>query len=222
MVYATQSTHKLLAGLSQASQILVQDAEHLKLDRTRFNEAYLMHTSTSPQYAIIASCDVAAAMMEQPGGGALVEESISEALDFRRRDGEGRQGIRQGLVVQDLGPDQIHLTQRLRQARGMVPGPTDKWHGFGKHRVRLQHARPDQGDHRHPKLDVNGRFEAGYSGVAGHQIPAEHGVVVEKTGLYSFFIMFTIGITGVAGTHFGHRAAAVRRWTTTRTSRCGG
>jgi arginine/lysine/ornithine decarboxylase len=24
---------------------------------------------------------------------------------------------------------------------------------------------------------------------------AEHGVIVEKTGLYSFFIMFTIGIT---------------------------
>ena len=43
-----------------------------------------MHTSTSPQYAIIASCDVAAAMMEPPGGTALVEESITEALDFRR------------------------------------------------------------------------------------------------------------------------------------------
>ncbi len=43
-----------------------------------------MHTSTSPQYSIIASCDVAAAMMEPPGGTALVEESIMEALDFRR------------------------------------------------------------------------------------------------------------------------------------------
>ena len=43
-----------------------------------------MHTSTSPQYSIIASCDVAAAMMEPPGGTALVEESIVEALDFRR------------------------------------------------------------------------------------------------------------------------------------------
>ena len=43
-----------------------------------------MHTSTSPQYSIIASCDVAAAMMEEPGGTALVEESITEAMDFRR------------------------------------------------------------------------------------------------------------------------------------------
>ena len=84
LVFSTQSTHKLLAGLSQASQILVQYSETRQLDRYRFNEAYLMHTSTSPQYAIIASCDVAAAMMEPPGGTALVEESIAEALDFRR------------------------------------------------------------------------------------------------------------------------------------------
>ena len=74
LVFATQSTHKLLAGISQASQILVQDSETRKLDKYRFNEAYLMHTSTSPQYAIIASCDVTAAMMEPPGGTALVEE----------------------------------------------------------------------------------------------------------------------------------------------------
>ena len=68
----------------QASQIIVQESETRKLDRNVFNEAYLMHTSTSPQYAIIASCDVAAAMMEPPGGTALVEESIREAMDFRR------------------------------------------------------------------------------------------------------------------------------------------
>src|SRR5574343_534684 len=61
MIFSTQSTHKLLAGLSQASQILVQDSDERKLDRDVFNEAYLMHTSTSPQYAIIASSDVAAA-----------------------------------------------------------------------------------------------------------------------------------------------------------------
>ena len=84
VVYATQSIHKLLAGISQASHVLVQDSQKTKLDRHLFNEAYLMHTSTSPQYSIIASCDVAAAMMEPPGGTALVEESIYEALDFRR------------------------------------------------------------------------------------------------------------------------------------------
>ncbi|MDP1008022.1 arginine decarboxylase, partial [Klebsiella pneumoniae] len=63
---------------------LVQDGSNRKLDTHRFNESYLMHSSTSPQYAIIASCDVAAAMMEPPGGKALVEESLLEAIDFRR------------------------------------------------------------------------------------------------------------------------------------------
>lgn len=62
-MFSTQSTHKLLAGLSQASQILVQNSEGRQLDRDVFNEAYLMHTSTSPQYSIIASCDVAAAII---------------------------------------------------------------------------------------------------------------------------------------------------------------
>lgn len=66
MIFATHSTHKLLAGISQASQILVREPLNKKLDRHTFNEAYLMHSSTSPQYAIIASCDVAAAMMEPP------------------------------------------------------------------------------------------------------------------------------------------------------------
>src|SRR5947199_2404724 len=84
IIFATHSTHKLLAGISQASQILVQESQTRKLDRNVFNEAYLMHSSTSPQYAIIASCDVAAAMMEAPGGPALVEESIAESMDFRR------------------------------------------------------------------------------------------------------------------------------------------
>lgn len=78
LIFSTQSTHKLLAGISQASQILVRESEKVKLDQDAFNEAYLMHTSTSPQYSIIASCDVAAAMMEAPGGRALVEESIFE------------------------------------------------------------------------------------------------------------------------------------------------
>ncbi len=52
-IYTTQSTHKCLAGMSQASQIHVRDA-HIKgqarrLEHDRFNEVFMMHTSTSPQ-----------------------------------------------------------------------------------------------------------------------------------------------------------------------------
>jgi arginine/lysine/ornithine decarboxylase len=84
ITFVTQSTHKLLAAWSQASMIHIQHAENRRLDMARFNDAFMMHTSTSPQYGIIASCDVAAAMMEQPAGRALVQETIDEALGFRR------------------------------------------------------------------------------------------------------------------------------------------
>ena len=47
-----------------------------------------------------------------------------------------------------------------------------------------------------PGLNVNGTFaEPGIPASVVTQYLAEHGIMVEKTGLYSFFIMFTIGIT---------------------------
>jgi arginine decarboxylase len=107
MIFSTQSTHKLLAGLSQASQVLVRESEKVKLDQDAFNEAYLMHTSTSPQYSIIASCDIAAAMMEAPGGHALVEESIFEALDFRRAMKKVDAEWGQDWWFQVWGPDEF-------------------------------------------------------------------------------------------------------------------
>ncbi len=82
-LFATQSTHKLLAALSQASYIHVRDGRR-PIDHARFNEAFMMHASTSPQYAIIASNDVAAAMMDGPSGEALTDESIREAVAFRQ------------------------------------------------------------------------------------------------------------------------------------------
>jgi lysine decarboxylase/arginine decarboxylase len=47
-----------------------------------------------------------------------------------------------------------------------------------------------------PGMDLNGKFaKTGIPASVVTKFLAEHGVVVEKTGLYSFFIMFTIGIT---------------------------
>ena len=64
--------------------IHVQDGGARQLDRDRFNEAFMMHISTSPQYSIIASLDVASAMMEGPAGRSLLQEMFDEALSFRR------------------------------------------------------------------------------------------------------------------------------------------
>ncbi|MEJ2804481.1 arginine/lysine/ornithine decarboxylase [Comamonadaceae bacterium PP-2] len=199
LVFATQSTHKLLAGISQASHVLVQDSQHRKLDRHLFNEAYLMHTSTSPQYAIIASCDVAAAMMEPPGGTALVEESILEALDFRR----AMRKVEEEFGDQDWwfkvwGPDNL-VDEGIGRADDWIIKDNEadaKWHGFGQLADGFNMLDPIKSTIVTPGLAMDGKFsETGIPASIVTKFLAEHGVIVEKTGLYSFFIMFTIGIT---------------------------
>ena len=79
--YATQSTHKVLSAFSQASMIHVNDPdfrEHL------FRENFNMHTSTSPQYGLIASLDVARkqAVME---GYKLLQRTLRLAQELRRQ-----------------------------------------------------------------------------------------------------------------------------------------
>jgi arginine decarboxylase len=196
MVFSTQSTHKLLAGLSQASQILVQDADQNRLDRDVFNEAYLMHTSTSPQYSIIASCDVAAAMMEAPGGTALVEESLKEALDFRRamRKVDEEWGTDWWFKV--WGPTDLS-EDGLEERDAWMLKANERWHGFGNLAEGFNMLDPIKATIITPGLDVEGDFsdEFGIPAAIVTKYLAEHGVIVEKTGLYSFFIMFTIGIT---------------------------
>jgi arginine decarboxylase len=195
MVFSTQSTHKLLAGLSQASQILIQDSSTRKLDRDVFNEAYLMHTSTSPQYAIIASCDVAAAMMEPPGGPALVEESIAEALDFRRAMRKVDAEFGDSWWFKVWGPDRL-AEEGIGEASDWVIKDSERWHGFGNIAEGFNMLDPIKATVITPGLGVEGDFDdSGIPAAIVTKYLAEHGIIVEKTGLYSFFIMFTIGIT---------------------------
>jgi arginine decarboxylase len=196
LIFSTQSTHKLLAGLSQASQILVQDALINKLDKELFNESYLMHTSTSPQYSIIASCDVAAAMMEEPGGTALVEESIMEALDFRRAMRKVDDEWGQDWWFKVWGPENS-LDEGIEDREFWMLHKNDKWHGFGKLSPNFNMLDPIKATIITPGLNLEGEFDndQGIPAMIVTKYLAEHGVIVEKTGLYSFFIMFTIGIT---------------------------
>jgi arginine decarboxylase len=195
MIFSTQSTHKLLAGLSQASQILVHESETVQLDRDSFNEAYLMHISTSPQYAIIASCDIAAAMMEPPGGTALVEESILEALDFRRAMKKVDQEWGKDWWFQVWGPENFGEEGIGSREDWMINGK-DEWHGFGKIESGFNMLDPIKATIVTPGLSLDGVFsDTGIPASIVTKYLAEHGVIVEKAGLYSFFIMFTIGIT---------------------------
>jgi arginine decarboxylase len=166
-----------------------------------------MHSSTSPQYAIIASCDVAAAMMEPPGGTALVEESILEALDFRRamRKVEGEFGKDEWwfkvwgpekLVDEGIGRADDWIMKGEKENKRKSKKSPRNWHGFGDLADGFNMLDPIKSTIVTPGLDLEGNFaETGIPASVVTKFLAEHGVIVEKTGLYSFFIMFTIGIT---------------------------
>ena len=72
-IFSTQSTHKMLAAFSMASMVHVKLSPRAPLDFDQFNEAFMMHGTTSPFYPLIASLDVAAAMMDEPAGPTLME-----------------------------------------------------------------------------------------------------------------------------------------------------
>lgn len=80
-VYVTQSTHKTLTSFRQGSMIHIADA---LFDQARFIDAFRIHTSTSPNYQIIASLDIGRrqAALE---GFHRVRESIQLALQLRQR-----------------------------------------------------------------------------------------------------------------------------------------
>ncbi len=87
-------------------------------------------------------------------------------------------------------------TEGIGQADDWVLKAGDKWHGFGDLAEGFNLLDPIKCTIITPGLDMSGKFaKTGIPAAIVTKFLAEHGVVVEKTGLYSFFIMFTIGIT---------------------------
>ncbi len=82
-VYATQSTHKTLTSLRQGSMIHVNDQDFKGEVEQAFHEAYMTHTSTSPNYQIIASLDVGRRQVELEGF-EFVQRQIESAMSIRR------------------------------------------------------------------------------------------------------------------------------------------
>lgn len=83
-VYATQSTHKTLSSFRQGSMIHIYDQEFERRVEECFDEAYMTHTSTSPNYQILASLDIARRQASFEGY-ELVEKSIEMAMLIRAK-----------------------------------------------------------------------------------------------------------------------------------------
>jgi arginine decarboxylase len=83
-LFAVQSTHKMLPAFSMASMIHIKYPEHADVRFDQFNEAFMMHGTTSPFYPMIASIDVATSMMDEPGGPTMMKETVLDAIGLRK------------------------------------------------------------------------------------------------------------------------------------------
>ncbi len=83
-VYATHSNHKTLTAFRQGSMIHVHDQDFEHNTRNAFNEAYMTHTSTSPNYQILASLDIGRRQVELEGH-EMVARSVELAMMLRER-----------------------------------------------------------------------------------------------------------------------------------------
>ncbi|MBP6776302.1 MAG: arginine/lysine/ornithine decarboxylase [Piscinibacter sp.] len=196
LVFATQSTHKLLAAFSQASMIHIQESEKRKIDTTRFNDAFMMHGSTSPHYGIIASLDVSSAMMEGTSGRAIVQETHDEAMHFRHALAAiGGNFKKSDWWFKVWQPDGLDV-DKPPQTADWVLEPKAKWHGFPGLADDYVMLDPIKVTLLTPGLGKGGKL--GQSGIPAAVVSKylwERGLVVEKTGLYSFLILFSLGIT---------------------------
>nr|WP_306823015.1 Orn/Lys/Arg decarboxylase N-terminal domain-containing protein [Pseudomonas sp. UMAB-08] len=210
-VFATQSTHKLLAALSQASMIHVRDGRR-PIEHARFNEAFMMHASTSPNYAIIASNDVSAAMMDGPGGKALTGDAIREAIAFRRMvprlneefqaRGEWFFNVWQPDTVIDPESGEVvpfHTADEALLASDpecWVLKPNAAWHGFGDIEDGYCMLDPIKVSITTPGiLPGGGMSQQGVPAVVLSAYLDRQGIVVEKTTDFTILFLFSIGVT---------------------------
>jgi len=205
-VTATHSTHKLLAALSQASMIHVRSGR-IPVEPALFNDSFMMYTSTSPQYSIIASTDVSAKMMDD-AGPALTEECIREAIDFRKamlRVGRDLQARKKGdWWFEPWQPRKVGGKPFLdvdtdvlaRSSEAWLLKPGEEWHGFGDLGPSYCMLDPIKVTTLTPGVGADGTLQP--TGIPAAIVTAvldTQGIVVEKTEPYSILTLFSVGIT---------------------------
>lgn len=225
-IIATQSTHKQLAGFSQASQIHVKDAhldgQHRQVSHRRFNEMFMQHSSTSPFYPLFASLDVGAQMMKGRSGEVLWDDTIRLGIEMRKKiralsqeyaaseTDPARQWFFDPFVpdmVEAQGREQrwedVPTDELVAHARYWELAPDQKWHGFRQLAPGYAMTDPNKLTLLTPGFD---RRTGEY---AEHGVPApilaeflrERRIVPEKSDLNSILFLLTPGLeSSKAGT----------------------
>ncbi|WP_053035777.1 ornithine decarboxylase, partial [Vibrio cholerae] len=135
-IIVTQSVHKQQAGFSQTSQIHKKD-HHIKgqeryCNHKRFNNAFMLHASTSPFYPLFAALDVNAKMHEGDSGRYLWREAVKTGIEARKLLMKKCKYIKPFIPPMIEGkPWQSHPTEQIADdLRFFEFEPGQKWHAF--------------------------------------------------------------------------------------------
>jgi arginine decarboxylase len=183
-VFATQSTHKTLTSLRQGSMIHVFDQDFEQKVAEAFHESYMAHTSTSPNYQILASLDLGRRQVALEGV-ELVQRQIENAMQLR--DAIDNHPLLAKymacLRTTDLIPDTYrpsHIDQPLRSGlRNMMAAWDADEFVLDPSRITLSIGR------------------TGYDGdtFKREQLMDRHGVQINKTSRNTVLFMTNIGTT---------------------------
>jgi arginine decarboxylase len=210
-VFATHSTHKLLAALSQTSWIHIRDGKSA-IDHGRFNEAYCAQASTSPLYQLIASNDVAAAIMDGPAGQSLTQETIDEAVACRLAVARARQEFlaKKDWFFAPWNAEEItdaksgkripfhkaSAEQLAGDPNCWVLHPGEKWHGFEEMPDGWCMLDPIKFGIVCPGMKDDGQLDD--KGIPADIVTAylgRHGIVPSRTTDHMVLFLFSIGVT---------------------------
>lgn len=210
-LFATHSTHKLLNALSQASYIHVRNGRSA-VDFNRFNQAYMMHATTSPLYAICASNDIAVSMMDGNSGRSLTQEVIEEAIDFRQamarlyhefeKDGDwffkpwNQEVVTDPATGKEMAFEDAPTTLLATEQSCWTMRANDKWHGFKDIPDNWSMLDPIKVSILAPGMGDDGRLLE--QGVPAALVPAwlaHYGIVPTRTTDFQVMFLFSMGIT---------------------------
>ena len=210
-VFATHSTHKLLNALSQASFIHIRNGRN-SIDYNRFNQAYMMHATTSPLYAICASNDIAADMMDGNSGRSLTDEVIREAIDFRQslaflykeflNDEEwffkpwNPDMVKDPTTGKRITFEDAPVELLMKEQRCWIMHPDENWHGFKDIPDNWAMLDPIKVSILSPGMGDDGQLLA--TGVPAALVTvwlAHYGIVPTRTTDFQIMFLFSMGIT---------------------------
>jgi len=214
-LFAVQSTHKMLAAFSMASMVHIKLSPRAPLEFDQFNEAFMMHGTTSPFYPLIASLDVAAAMMDEPAGPTLMMETVFDAISFRKamssiahrlralEDGDGWFfRLFQPDKVQDPLDGQVYLFEDASDpllasnSSCWTLKPGEDWHGFLDEDIADDYCMldPTKVTILMPGVNAQGVVaEWGIPAAILTEFLDARRVEIARTGDYTVLVLFSVG-----------------------------